>query len=501
MALIDKTSIGTGNTIQSEHITRIIDALNESGSYEIIATGSFTGSFTGDGSGLTGVTVTSTPSATSASYATTASHALYAVSASYEINYETSSSYADFAKTASYVKTAQTASYINVSNIAGEIIATTASYVTTAQTASYINATNIDGTVALPSGSILWETGSTGNYSIKLINNSLSDATADYALSAGYNTIASGIASHAEGNSTTASGDYSHAEGYQTIASGDYSHAEGSGSVASGDYSHAEGRQTIASGSTSHAEGLQTLASGLNSHAEGGRTQASGNTSHAEGSYSIASGLTSHAEGSRTEASGLNSHAEGSYSIASGSYSHAGGSKSEARGLASFIHSSASLVTGDNSAVIGGVGITGSADNTVYVPNLVTTGSLTVGGVSTTINGIQRTTYTFTTTDATPYNIFVSDQLSAGTKYIKAIVVARSGTGVGTQSLGGVITKVITLRFTPGGPVYDTNFTDGSISENFTGSPTFTVGFDFCQATGQALTPINWKVIIEYFQL
>lgn len=91
MALIDKTSIGTGNTIQAEHITRIIDALNESGSYEIIATGSFTGSFTGDGSGLTGITSVAT-----------ASYAHYAVSASYEINYETSSSYADFAKTASY---------------------------------------------------------------------------------------------------------------------------------------------------------------------------------------------------------------------------------------------------------------------------------------------------------------------------------------------------------------------------------------------------------------
>tara|TARA_R100000951_G_C2612823_1_gene171771 strand:- start:332 stop:1084 length:753 start_codon:yes stop_codon:yes gene_type:complete len=120
MALIDKTSIGTGNTIQAEHITRIIDALNESGSYEIIATGSFTGSFTGDGSGLTGITVTSAPSATSASYATTASYAQYAVSASYEINYETSSSYSDFAKTASYV---------NATNIDGTVaLATTASY-------------------------------------------------------------------------------------------------------------------------------------------------------------------------------------------------------------------------------------------------------------------------------------------------------------------------------------------------------------------------------------
>jgi hypothetical protein len=155
MALIDKTSIGTGNTIQAEHITRIIDALNESGSYEIIATGSFTGSFVGDASGLTGVITADTASyinatnidgtvanATSSSYSatsTTASYAHYAVSASYEINYETSSSYADFAKTASY---------INISEIDGEIISTTASYVETAQTASYITAANIDGTVA-----------------------------------------------------------------------------------------------------------------------------------------------------------------------------------------------------------------------------------------------------------------------------------------------------------------------------------------------------------------
>ena len=144
MALIDKTSIGTGNTIQAEHITRIIDALNESGSYDIIATGSFTGSFTGHGSGLTGVTVTPTLSATSASYAVTASHALYAVSASYEINYETSSSYADFAQTASYVVTAQSASYIDINNIDGEITATTA---------SYILGSNVSGAVATATSS------------------------------------------------------------------------------------------------------------------------------------------------------------------------------------------------------------------------------------------------------------------------------------------------------------------------------------------------------------
>ena len=154
MALIDKTSIGTGNTIQAEHITRIIDALNESGSYEIIATGSFTGSFKGNGSGLTGVTVTTAQTASyvlgskvsgAVALATTAS---YAVSASYEINYETSSSYADTSISASHSVIADTASYINVSNIAGEIIATTASYVTTAQTASYVTASNVIGTVS-----------------------------------------------------------------------------------------------------------------------------------------------------------------------------------------------------------------------------------------------------------------------------------------------------------------------------------------------------------------
>jgi hypothetical protein len=47
MATISKADIGTGNTIQAEHITRIIDALNGTGSADVIATGSFTGSFNG----------------------------------------------------------------------------------------------------------------------------------------------------------------------------------------------------------------------------------------------------------------------------------------------------------------------------------------------------------------------------------------------------------------------------------------------------------------------
>jgi len=57
MSLISKTGIVNGQTIQAEHVTRIIDALTESGSSAVIATGSFTGSFAGDGSQLTGLSV------------------------------------------------------------------------------------------------------------------------------------------------------------------------------------------------------------------------------------------------------------------------------------------------------------------------------------------------------------------------------------------------------------------------------------------------------------
>jgi hypothetical protein len=65
MATISKTGISNGSTIESEHITRIVDALDGTSSAEIIATGSFTGSFTGNMSGT-------------ASFATTASFALNA---------------------------------------------------------------------------------------------------------------------------------------------------------------------------------------------------------------------------------------------------------------------------------------------------------------------------------------------------------------------------------------------------------------------------------------
>jgi len=47
MALINKTGITTGGTVQAEHVTRAIDALSGVGTDSIQATGSFSGSLTG----------------------------------------------------------------------------------------------------------------------------------------------------------------------------------------------------------------------------------------------------------------------------------------------------------------------------------------------------------------------------------------------------------------------------------------------------------------------
>jgi hypothetical protein len=88
MARISKSGIANGGTIDASHITRIIEALDGTGSADIVATGSFTGSFVGNGSGLTGI-VSST--ATSASYAATASFLTGTISS------------ASFASTASFV--------------------------------------------------------------------------------------------------------------------------------------------------------------------------------------------------------------------------------------------------------------------------------------------------------------------------------------------------------------------------------------------------------------
>ena len=137
------------------------------------------------------------------------------------------------------------------------------------------------------------------------------------------------------------------------------------------------------------------------------------------------------------------------------------------------------------------VDINGDGTNYLFgdtqVDNLVVTGT-------TTINSIKRQTYTFTTTDATPYviNINIGTQLC---RYIKAIVIGNASGGNG--SLGGEFTSFYDEdSFGSGTTLLSST---GTLSDNMTGTPAFSIS-DIAEftATGIAATTIDWKVIIEY---
>ena len=153
-----------------------------------------------------------------------------------------------------------------------------------------------------------------------------------------HKSTATGIMSHAEGDTTVASGVGSHAEGFNNTASGKHSHTEGSKTEASGDGSHAEGWNTHAKASQSHAEGSATQATGWHSHAEGYNSFAYGRDSHAEGNNTKAGvdwnqdlSWAAHAEGMNSQATGKASHSEGNQTKASGNYSHTEGNYTEAK--------------------------------------------------------------------------------------------------------------------------------------------------------------------------
>jgi len=109
MAILNKTGITTGNTIEAEHVTRTIDALTGVSTDTIKATGSFSGSFVGSFSGsLVGVI-------TSASYALTSSHTVTALAA-IGANSAVSSSFATTAVTASIALHAVSSSFANTAS-------------------------------------------------------------------------------------------------------------------------------------------------------------------------------------------------------------------------------------------------------------------------------------------------------------------------------------------------------------------------------------------------
>ena len=95
MAIINKTGIADGNLIQSEHVTRIIDALTSVSTDTVVATGSFQGTLNG-----------------TATNAITASYIVTAQTASYVLNAVSASR----ATSASFASRASTASFVNVIN-------------------------------------------------------------------------------------------------------------------------------------------------------------------------------------------------------------------------------------------------------------------------------------------------------------------------------------------------------------------------------------------------
>jgi hypothetical protein len=170
-----------------------------------------------------------------------------------------------------------------------------------------------------------------------------------YSHAEGFQTVAIGSGSHAEGLDTQASGSYSHAEGQYAVAIGPNSHAEGYSTQAIGFYSHTEGLASIALAEGSHAEGVNTQAIAKFSHAEGLGTQAIGHHSHAEGAYTQAIGSGSHAEGHGTIASGFYQHVQGQFNISSsvsGSFIIGNGISSGSRSNLVFTSGSIFQVTG-----------------------------------------------------------------------------------------------------------------------------------------------------------
>jgi hypothetical protein len=169
-------------------------------------TGSFTGSFRGDGSGLTGIPGV-TPIATG-SFATTGSN-----------------------------------QFNSGQSVSGSVV---------------ISGSLLQGAQSLASGVFSHAEGR------------FTTASGNYSHAEGIATLANGLYAHAEGSSTTASGAYSHAEGYGSLTINSLSaHAEGYYTTASADFAHAEGYFSSARGIGSHAEGAYTITSGSWQHVQG----------------------------------------------------------------------------------------------------------------------------------------------------------------------------------------------------------------------------------------
>jgi len=251
MATISTSGIAVGQIIRSEHLLRVINALNGTTPIDIKITGSLavTGSLSSTGSAfLKGLPNTSR--ANVITYDPTTGQLSYLASASLGVT-------------------------MSVSQPGGS-----------------------NTQIQYNSGSAL-----NGNSSFRFIYNSSS-------LTLGTSTP-TGLYSFTQGSNLTASGNFSHAQGSLTKATNTSAHAEGESTIASGIGSHAEGNATISSGNYSHTEGLGTVATGGYQHVQGQYNI----SSSAESAFIIGNGTADNARSNLIFASGSQVQITGSLNV------------------------------------------------------------------------------------------------------------------------------------------------------------------------------------------
>jgi trimeric autotransporter adhesin len=234
-----------------------------------------------------------------------------------------------------------------------------------------------------------------GGYYATILGGTANTASGDYAVAAGTSSTASGNEATAMGGSTTASGPAATALGLFSTASGtgstalggvtkatnSYATALGFAAIAGGPYSTAAGHSSLATGDSSVGMGYITTASGAGAIALGYGANSSGGASVALGYYTTASGNSSTATGAGTIANNTYATAMGSSTVASGTSSTALGNGTSASGVSSTAMGEGTSASGDYSTALGyhSAATGGSAVAMGYYCNAYLVGSTAMG--------------------------------------------------------------------------------------------------------------------------
>lgn len=201
----------------------------------------------------------------------------------------------------------------------------------------------------------------------------------------GGNMVMGGYGANSKGSSTNAIGRYTLSLGVSTSAIGNNSFASGKGTSSYGLHSFSTGLNSAAYGLGSFVGGEGTITKGVNAFAIGNQTKAIGDQSFSHGYQTESRGDRTVTIGGQlnivnsgnTNNSGIfggESNIITSISLSDPLYDSAiiGGSGNTVSGFNSAIVSSeGSIISSNYSVILGGTGITGTAVNTAYVPNLV----------------------------------------------------------------------------------------------------------------------------------